>query len=203
MKMDEPKDDCQPFAQPDGTITTPPKKKGWPKGKPRPKRNLPGPTEAPKTTEKPVRLNSKGEPRKRGDAPACENFPNDMPLQFVVWTEDKTRNGVRVGTGIFFDPERIKELDKVGREMLFMNVQELPSGKLAWSYRKMDKSPVPYRYEMVFLSKSSMIAMAKGLVEKCNEWFGGQRKVDEEFIEWQAEKKADLLGDKIRREGIF
>ena len=199
--MDEPKDDCQPVVQPGGQVT--PKKKGWPKGKPRPKKNLPNPTEAPKTTEKKVRLNAKGEPRKRGDAPACENFPNDMPLQFVVWTEDKTRNGVRVGTGIFFDPERIKELDKVGREMLFMNVQELPSGKLAWSYRKMNGTPVPYRYEMVFLSKSSMIAMAKGLVEKCNEWFGGQRKVDEEFIEWQAEKKEDLLGQKIRREGIF
>jgi hypothetical protein len=56
---------------------------------------------------------------------------------------------------------------------------------------------------MTLVSPSNLIPLAKALEKVSVEWFGGQQKADEARIEYQAEKKLDLLGDKIRKEGIF
>jgi hypothetical protein len=56
---------------------------------------------------------------------------------------------------------------------------------------------------MTLVSPSNLIPLANALIKVATEWFGGQRQADEKRIEYQEEKKADLLGDKIRREGIF
>jgi hypothetical protein len=171
MKMDEPKDDCQPFVQPDGTVTTP-KRKGRPPGIKNKPRNLPPPSQPGDT------------PQPQGKRPACEDWPNQFPLQKVAWLQEPDRGGkhtpLRKGTGLFHDPNRKFQWDKKGYEVLIMNVVEKEDKKMRWTYRWMEGRPDPFRYNYVFLSPANL----------------------KEFAD-REEKKSDDLGDRIRKLGIF
>ena len=175
--MDEPNS-----VQPDGQVT--PKKKGWPKGKPRPKRNLPPPSQPGDT------------PQPQGKRPACEDISAKYPLKELIFYEEGTKHK---GIGIFHDPAK-------GQMVAIMSFLKLENGGLKWAYRV-----VPNKYggkpfmhhDMTLVSPSNLIPLANALIKVSTEWFGGQQKADEARIEYQAEKKLDLLGDKIRKEGIF
>jgi len=183
--MDEPNS-----VQPDGQVSdnmarydTPPKKKGWPKGKPRPKRNLPPPSQPGDT------------PQPQGKRPACEDISAKYPMsELIFYEEDRKHKGI----GIFHDPAK-------GKMVAIMSFLKMENGGLKWAYRVVPKKGggVLMHHDMTLVSPSNLIPLAKALEKVSVEWFGGQRAADEKRIEYQAEKKSDLLGDKIRREGIF
>jgi hypothetical protein len=179
----------------DQMVISPPKKKGWPKGKPRPKRNLPPPSQPGDT------------PQPQGKRPACEDWPNQFPLQKVAWLQEPDRGAkhtpLRKGTGLFHDPNRKFQWDKKGYEVLIMNVVEKEDKKMRWTYRWMEGRPDPFRYNYVFLSPANLKEFADKCYEALEEWFSGQKKADAALVEYREEKKIDALGDKIRKEGIF
>lgn len=183
--MDEPNS-----VQPDGQVSdnmarydTPPKKKGWPKGKPRPKRNLPPPSQPGDT------------PQPQGKRPACEDISAKYPMKELIYYEEGTKHK---GIGIFHDPAK-------GNMVAIMSFLKMENGGLKWAYRVVPKKGggVLMHHDMTLVSPSNLIPLAKALEKVSVEWFGGQQKADEARIEYQAEKKLDLLGDKIRKEGIF
>ena len=183
--------------QPGGPITTPTialKRRGRPPGtKNKPRKNLPGPKDP-------------AEVERKGKRPACEDWPNQFPLQKVAWLQEPGRGGktpLRKGTGIFHDPNRKFQWDKKGYEVLVMNVVEKEDKTLRWTYRWMEGRPDPFRYNYVFISPANLKEFADKCYEALGEWFSGQNKADENLREYREEKRGDVLGEKIRKEDIF
>ena len=178
--------------QPGGQVTPPiitPKRRGRPPGKKIPM-NLPPPSP---------------EPKAQGKRPACEDWPNQFPLQKVAWLQepDTGKPHLRKGTGIFHDPNRKFQWDKKGYEVLVMNVVEKEDKTLRWTYRWMEGRPDPFRYNYVFISPANLKEFADKCYEALAEWFSGQKKADEALAEYREEKKEDALGERIRKAGIF
>jgi hypothetical protein len=160
-----------------------PKRKGRPPGIKNKPRNLPPPSQPGDT------------PQPQGKRPACEDISAKYPMkELIFYEEDRKHKGI----GIFHDPAK-------GKLVAIMSFLQMENGGLKWAYRVVPKKGggVLMHHDMTLVSPSNLIPLANALIKVAGEWFGGQRASDEKRIEYQAEKRADLLGDKIRREGIF
>ena len=197
--MDEPNS-----VQPDGQVSdnmarydTPPKKKGWPKGKPRPKRNLPPPSQPGDTPQ----------PKEKKPRPLCEKgelakYPPDGIM--VVWgVQPKCERFKRKGLAVLFNPKN------KGGQVTLMPVTDDGDEGLRWRYRWAN-GPAPYRYEKIDLEPGEaattpniLRAVADTIESGINKFYGGVREADQTTIDYIKERIGDALGDKIRKEGIF
>jgi len=183
----------------------PPKRKGRPPGtKNKPRKNLPGPKDP-------------AEVERKGKRTPCEDLTNKYPLQEVVFYEEYKRHK---GVGVFHDPEQVAD-PKVeaenpdgamiahdknrGKMVAIMSFLQMKDGRRIWAYRPVPKvgGGTLMHHDMLLVSPSNLIPLANAMIRVATEWFGGQRAADEKRIEYQQEKKMDLLGEKIRKEGIF
>ena len=156
-----------------------------------------------------------GQTKKKRGRPPCENIKDKYPYQELVYYEDNTKH---TGTGVFLDPNFradptieahnpdggivVHDPDR-GKMVAIMSFIKRKNGDLKWAYR-----PVPNKYggkpilhhDMVLVSPSNLIPLAKALEKVAVEWFGGQRATDEARIEYQSEKKKEKTDDKITRQ---
>jgi len=183
------------YVQPDGQVT--PKKKGWPKGKPRPKRNLPPPSQPGETPQPKVK-----KPRPLCEKGELDKYPPDGIM--VVWgVQPKCERFKRKGLAVLFNPKN------KGGQVTLMPVTDDGDEGLRWRYRWAN-GPAPYRYEKIDLEPGEaattpniLRAVADTIESGINKFYGGVREADQTTIDYIKERVGDALGDKIRREGIF
>ena len=174
-------------------MTTPnitPKRRGRPPGKKKIPVNLPPPSQ-PGDPPKPHEAL-----KAQGKRPACEDLSTKYPLKELIFYEEGKKHK---GIGIFHDPAK-------GNMVAIMSFLKMDDGNLKWAYRVVPRvgggKPLMH-HDMTLVSPSNLIPLANAMVKVANSWFGGQKQADAERIEYQEEKKADLLGKKIRDHGIF
>lgn len=171
----------QPYGQP--------KKKGWPKGKPRPKKN-PDLGTTPKTTERPLCEKSE-----------LAKYPPDGIL--VIWgVQPECKNFKRKGLALLFNPEH------PGGQVTLMPVTDDGEG-LRWRYRFVP-GKYPFKYEKIDLEPGQAAGTPKLLRELADKiegvttkWFGGQKEADQTSVDFLKGKRDDSLGEKITKFKIF
>ena len=170
------------------------KRRGRPPGlKNKPKKNLPGPKDP-------------AEVERKGKRPACEGKPREYDDEHreVVWgVEPSCHQFKRKGIAVLWDPKH------KGGQVLLMPVTD-DDGVIRWRYRFIPNVPRPFSYEMIPLEPGESVSLGEKLVELgtaiingTTKWFGGQGGADQTTIDYIKERKDDLLGQKIRKEGIF
>ena len=161
---------------------------GFPIGPPK-KRGRPRKNPLPEGTE-----GNPGE-QKKSKRPPCEDLTNKYPLKELIFYEEA---GKHKGTGIFHDPAK-------GNMVAIMSFLKLGDGSLKWAYRPVPKvgGGVLMHHDMVLVSPSNLIPLAKALEKVAVEWFGGTRPIEQARIEYQKQEKQDSLGDIIRKKNVF
>ena len=146
----------------------------------------------------------RGRPRKdgqpTGSRPLCEKselakYPN--PDEFVGWgMEPQSPRFKRKGVAVLYNPS------DPGGQITIMPVTN-DDGGMRWRYRKVP-GPMPYHYDMVPLEPGEAFALLNELAACLKKYFDGDVKVaDKTTEEFHNKIKADELGDKIKRLGIF
>ena len=166
-----------------------PKKKGWPKGKPRPKKN-PDLGTTPKTTERPLCETSE-----------LAKYPPDGIS--VIWgVQPESKHYKRKGLAILFNPEH------KGGMVTLMPVTD-DGGGLRWRYRFVP-GKYPFKYEKIDLEPGQAAGTPKLLRELADtiegvtaKFFGGQKGADQTSVDFLKGVKDNKLGDLIRDKNVF